>query len=126
MQLFPNILSGSKSMTFEGIEIKFKGERNKYPVLIKAKFGENEASESKRYGRDEDIHWLCERSVLMNMPFLIRLTRNDRKLTSNSPFTIQVQEHHNFSRIRSAVIVKTVTVSLAQLASKPFFEDRGE
>ncbi|KAL5510906.1 hypothetical protein ACEPAG_4663 [Sanghuangporus baumii] len=87
------------------IEIKFKDGRSKYPVSIKASFGENMPDKSRQYETHESVHWSIE-----------------KRFTSGSQFIIHVREHHSLVR---TINVTTIPVSVSELMAKPFFEASG-
>ena len=106
-------------IVLKGIEVKFKNRREKYPVSIKAKFGDQETYKSKQYGENESAHWLCERYALATMVFFLTQAHSlDRKLAPDSHLKIAVREHHNFYTTEMIV----VRVSVPELLTKPFLE----
>ncbi|KAL5530880.1 hypothetical protein ACEPAG_3756 [Sanghuangporus baumii] len=83
------------------IEVKFKDGPRKYPVSIITSFGENGSDKSKKYGRNENVHWLIE-----------------KQFASGSQFIVRIRLHHSLR----TVDVMTIPVSVSELMSKPFFE----
>ncbi|KAL5492993.1 hypothetical protein ACEPAI_4441 [Sanghuangporus weigelae] len=104
----PNAITSSGTpgdVHVRSIEIKFKNGRTKYPVSIKASFGENTTDKSRQYETDESAHWPIE-----------------KRFTSVSQFFVHVREHHSLRRTTN---VMTVPVSVSELMAKPFFEASG-
>lgn len=102
--------------------MKFKSDRSKHPISIKASFGENEDHKSKQYARNENIHWIIEKYVLVAGTLYRDVTdfaSPVRQFACESRFTISVRQH---SRTRRTVSIMTVSVSVSELITRPFFE----